>query len=49
MHNHYEGVKARQMHCDARVVMMEQIWGTGLRIVCEDDLQGLPTPAAAAI
>ncbi len=49
MHNHYEGVKARQVNCDARVVMMEQIWGTGLQIISEEDLQGLPTPAAAAI
>jgi len=49
MHNHYEGVKARQVNCDNRVAMMEQIWSTGLRILGEEDLQGLPVPAAAAI
>lgn len=40
--NRYLGIGIRAARSDLRVEMMELILGTGLRIVSEEDLVGLP-------
>ena len=40
--NRYVGIGIRAAKCDLRVDMMELIYGTGLTIVSQEDLVGLP-------
>jgi hypothetical protein len=38
----YTGIAQRAVTCDTRVRMMNLIWGTGLQIMGQNDLIGLP-------
>jgi hypothetical protein len=42
LHNRCTGIAQRAVSCDTRVRMMNLIWGTGLQIVGQCDLIGLP-------
>jgi hypothetical protein len=42
LNNRYTGIAQRAVTCDTRVRMMNLIWGTGLQIMGQNDLIGLP-------
>lgn len=49
LNNRFEGITRRAARNDLRLVMMQMIWDTGLRVTSEDDLLGLPSVAEDVI